>query len=174
MDGYCTQPPGVEVRRLGPGDEQVLELVAREAADFELEGDGRPEVALAPDEAAAYLADPGVLHWVAEHEGRVLGELLCHLLRMPSGPGPELLLYAIGVRRAQRRRGIGSKLVRTMLEWAATERVSCVWVLADNPDAERFYASCGFRVGGPGEQGVLMLTDLAPATAADGAVPADG
>ena len=167
MTGERTSPAGFSVRRLGPGDEQVLELVAREAADFDLEGAGRPEAPLGPDAAAAYLADPGVLHWVAEHDGAVLGELLCHVLRMPSGPGPELLLYAIGVRRAHRRLGIGSTLVRAMLDWAAAERVACVWVLADNPGAVQFYASCGFRIGEPDEQGVLMLRDLIPAEVAE-------
>jgi GNAT superfamily N-acetyltransferase len=93
---------------------------------------------------------------------------------MPSGPGPELLLYAIGVRQAHRRRGIGSQLVRTMLEWAAAARVCCVWVLADNPGAECFYASCGFRVGEPGEQGVLMLRELAPDGAIAVAAPGNG
>ena len=37
------------------------------------------------------------------------------------------------------------------------ERVPEVWVLADNPDAEAFYAACGFRRGDADEQGVLML-----------------
>jgi hypothetical protein len=32
-----------------------------------------------------------------------------------------------------------------------------VWVLADNPGAEAFYAACGFRRGDDDEQGVLML-----------------
>ena len=60
-----------------------------------------------------------------------------------------------------------------MLDWAAAERISCVWVLADNPGAEHFYASFGFRVGEPGEQGVLMLKDLAPSGVVE-TTPADG
>jgi hypothetical protein len=32
-----------------------------------------------------------------------------------------------------------------------------VWVLADNPGAEAFYAACGFVRGEEHEQGVLML-----------------
>jgi hypothetical protein len=41
----------------------------------------------------------------------VIGELLCHVLRMPSRHARELLLYSIG----ERRRGVGKALVEGML-----------------------------------------------------------
>ena len=145
------------VRRLAPGDEPVLALIADEAADFDLAGRTSPESPLPSEDAAAYLADPGVLHWVAEEDGRVIGELLCHVLRMPSRHARELLLYSIGVRASERRRGVGKALVEGMLRWMRKEGVPEVWVLADNPGAEAFYAACGFVPGGEGEQGVLML-----------------
>jgi GNAT superfamily N-acetyltransferase len=145
----------IEIRRLGPGDEGVLASLAREADDFDLAETSRPEQPLPASAATAYLADPAVLHWVAEVGGLVVGELLCHLLRLPSGHGRELLLYAIGVRSAHRRRGIGSALVREMLAWARDERVEEVWVLADNPGAEAFYAACGF-VPGDEKQAVYL------------------
>jgi GNAT superfamily N-acetyltransferase len=144
------------IRRLGPGDEPVLALLAREAPEFDI---AAPEEPLPPGEAAAYLADPAVLHWVAEEDGRIVGELLCHLLRLPSRDGLELLLYSIGVRASHRRRGVGRALVEEMLRWMRAEGVREVWVLADNPGAEEFYAACGFRRGGEHEQGVLMLRD---------------
>jgi GNAT superfamily N-acetyltransferase len=149
------------VRRLGPGDESVLAQLAEDAPDFDLAGRTSPERPLRPADAAAYLADPDVLHWVAADEGRIVGELLCHLLRLPSGPGPELLLYSIGVRAADRRRGVGSALVHEMLRWMRSERIPEVWVLADNPGAEEFYAACGFRRGAEDEQGILMLRSAA-------------
>lgn len=111
-------------------------------------------------DAAAYLADPGVLHWVAEADGRLVGELLCHLLRLPSRDGRELLLYSIGVRASDRRRGVGRALVEEMLRWMTAEGLREVWVLADNPGAEEFYAACGFRRGEENEQGVLMLREV--------------
>jgi GNAT superfamily N-acetyltransferase len=147
------------IRRLGPGDEPVLALLAREAPEFDIAGRTAPEEPLAPGDAAAYLADPGVLHWVAEEDGRIVGELLGHLLRLPSRDGLELLLYSIGVRASHRRRGVGRALVEEMLRWMRAEGVREVWVLADNPGAEEFYAACGFRRGGEHEQGVLMLRD---------------
>jgi aminoglycoside 3-N-acetyltransferase I len=146
---------GIGIRRLGPGDEGVLETIARSADDFDVAGASQPEAPLDAEAAAAYLGDPAVVHWVAEQGGAVLGELLCHVLRLPSGHGRELLLYAIGVRAAHRRRGVGTALVREMLAWARAERIEVVWVLADNPGAEAFYAACGFAPGDE-EQAVYL------------------
>jgi GNAT superfamily N-acetyltransferase len=145
------------IRRLAAGDESVLESLAAEAAEFDLAGRSAPERPLSAARASAYLADPAVLHWIAEEDGRVVGELLCHLLRLPYRDGLELLLYSIGVRAGARRRGVGTALVREMLRWMEREDVPEAWVLADNPGAEAFYAACGFERGVENEQGVLMM-----------------
>jgi GNAT superfamily N-acetyltransferase len=147
----------MRIRRLGPRDERVLEIIARQAPDFDLPGRTSPEEPMASDDAAALLADPNVLYWVAEESGVVAGELLCHLLRLPSREARELLLYSIGVRESHRRRGVGKALVDEMLGWMSEAGVREVWVLADNPGAEQFYAACGFERGGENDQGVLML-----------------
>lgn len=152
----------VSIRRLGPGDEAVLEAIAREAADFDLTGRSGPDEPLDPASAAAYLADPGVLHWVAEEGGVVLGEVLCHLLRLPHGTGQELLLYSIGVRTSARRRGIGRALLAEVRRHAAASRVAEVWLLADNAGAEAFYRACGLRPGREDEQGVVYVLEVAP------------
>jgi GNAT superfamily N-acetyltransferase len=146
----------IGIRRLGPGDEELLAAIAGEADDFDLPGASAPEEPLADAEATAYLSDPAVLHWVAEDGGRLVGELLCHVLRLPSGAGRELLLYAIGVRSGYRRRGVGTTLVREVLEWARREGIEVVWVVADNPGAEAFYAANGFTCGAEGEQAVYL------------------
>ena len=143
----------------------MLALLAEQAPEFDLAGRSGPDRPLAASDAAAYLADANVLHWVAAADGEIVGELLCHLLRLPSGAGRELLLYSIGVRNDHRRRGAGRALVDAMLRWAEAERVPEVWVLADNPGAEAFYAACGFARGAESEQGVLMLLSTAAATA---------
>jgi ribosomal protein S18 acetylase RimI-like enzyme len=144
----------VSIRRLSPGDEALLGQIAREAGDFDLEHASGPEEPLPPDEAEAYLRDPATAHWVAEDGGLVIGELLCHVLRLPSGSGRELLLYSIGVRAAHRRSGVGAALVREMLRWAAAEGITTVWVLADNPGAEAFYTACGFARTDEGDDAV--------------------
>lgn len=146
----------ISVRRLRPGDEALLAALAGEADDFDLASASAPEDPLSDAGAAAYLADPAVLHWVAEDGGHLVGELLCHVLRLPSGKGRELLLYAIGVRSAYRRRGVGTALVREMLGWARREGVEEVWVVADNPGAEAFYAACGFAPGDEGKHAVYL------------------
>ena len=148
------------IRRLGPGDEHVLTLTAVQAADFDLEARGGPDEPLDEVTAADYLSDPAVLHWVAEQDGEVIGELLCHVLRLPSGRGVELLLYSIGVRSAHRRGGVGRALVDQMLTWAGDNDVPLVWVLADNPGAEAFYGACGFLRGADNDQGVLLELDV--------------
>ena len=79
------------VRRLGPGDEPVLALLAEQGPEFDLAGRSSPDRPLSATNAAAYLADPGVLHWVAEVNELVIGELLCHPLPLPFGDGREQL-----------------------------------------------------------------------------------
>lgn len=148
------------IRRLGPGDEHVLSAIALAADDFDLDGRSEPDEPLGPDAAAAYLADPGVLHWVAEDGDEVVGEALCHLLRLPHGAGAELLLYSIGVRSRHRRRGVGRALVAEVRRQAEALGVEEVWLLADNPGAEAFYVALGFRRGRADEQGVVYLLDM--------------
>src|SRR5437763_15058302 len=104
------------VRRLGPGDKDVLRLLADEAPDFDLPG-REPQPRLAPAVAATYLTSSWVLHWVAEDDARVVGDLVCHVLTLPYRGGLELLLYSIGIREADRRRGVGRSLADEVVRW---------------------------------------------------------
>jgi len=61
----------VSIERLGPGDEATLELLAREDADFDLDGRRDSLPPLEPGMAQRYRANPGVLHWVAVQDGVV-------------------------------------------------------------------------------------------------------
>lgn len=132
------------IRRLGPGDEKVLAVLAADEADFDLEERGGPREPVTGADAAAYLTDPNVLHWVAEQEGVVVGHLLAYLERRRAGHPRQVLLYEIGVREAHRRRGIGTALVEAMRTWMTENDVAEAWVPADSGDAEAFYAACGF------------------------------
>ena len=124
-------------------------MLALDDADFDLEVRGAPQRPLDGPAAAAYLADPGVLHWVAEEDGAVVCHLLCHLLRLRCGDARELLLYEIGVRATHRRRGVGRLLLDVMEGWMAEHGLAEVWVLADNPGAEAFYRAVGFEAEHP-------------------------
>jgi ribosomal protein S18 acetylase RimI-like enzyme len=112
------------IRRLGPGDEGVLAVLAADEADFDLEERSGPRAPVTGADAAAYLSDPGLVHWVAEEDGIVVGHLLAYLERRRSGAPRQVLLYEIGVREAYRRRGIGRALVETMREWMRAEDVA--------------------------------------------------
>jgi GNAT superfamily N-acetyltransferase len=115
---------------------------------------------LSPEDARAYLSDPGVLHWIAEEDGAVTGHLLAYVERRRAGDSKQLLLYEIGVHEASRRRGIGTALLQAMQAWMRAEGVPVAWVLADNPGAESFYAACGFSRDA--EQAVQMTLALEP------------
>ena len=61
-----------------------------------------------------------------------------------SGIGRELLLYEIGVHHAYQRRGLGRALLSQMESWMHENRITEVWVGADNAVAVSFYRACGF------------------------------
>lgn len=134
----------VSIRRIGARDEEVLASLARDDANFDVEGRGRPLEPLSPEATRDYLNNPSVLHWVAFEQNTPIGFLVCMILPLRAGSGSELLLYEIGVHNNWRRRGIGRMMLDKMRTWMETNVVKVVWVLADNPDAEAFYKSCGF------------------------------
>lgn len=142
--GTVSDLSGITIRRLGPGDEGVLELLAAEDADFDLRGRGSPRTPLSARAAAEYLTEPSVLHWIAEDSTTVAGHVLCYIERRRAGDARQLLLYEIGVREAYRRRGVGRALVRAMQDWMRQEGLREAWVLADGTGADAFYAACGF------------------------------
>ncbi|MDQ3998260.1 MAG: GNAT family N-acetyltransferase [Gemmatimonadota bacterium] len=148
----------VSIRRLSPGDEGILELLATEDADFDVAERAGPLTPLDSAAARAYLANPAVLHWVAVDGEEVVGDLACILLPLRAGEGQELLLYEIGVRSSRRRRGVGRSLLAHMESWMRANGVGEVWVLADNPAAAEFYRACGFAAEDP--QPVYMSRKL--------------
>lgn len=141
------------VRRLIPGDEATLAACTRSDARFELEQDSAvPSVPLEGDAAAAFLADPSVLFWQAESDGRPIGMLLCYVQRRrAAGDWAELALYEIGVDSDWRMRGVGRALLSAMLQWMDANGVHEVWVPAA-PTAVGFYIACGFET----DDGVLL------------------
>ena len=140
---------GLSVRRLGPEDGPVLEMLAREDGDFDVPGRGGPRAPLDREAARAYLGDTQVLHWVAEEGGTVAGHLQCHLLRRRAGDSVEILLYEIGVRSLRRRQGVGRALLQALDGWMEAAHVRECWVLGDNDGAVAFYRACGFVVFAP-------------------------
>jgi predicted N-acetyltransferase YhbS len=99
------------IRLLSSGDEAVIAALAREAASFDVQGRGNSRAPLTAIAAGDYLTDEQVLHWVAEEAGTVVGHLLCYVQRRPAGSPLQLMLYEIGVRKDQRRQGVGRALM---------------------------------------------------------------
>jgi acetyltransferase (GNAT) family protein len=151
--GATPAGPAVLIRRLGSADAATLTLLAREDADFDLEGQGGRETPLSSRGASAFLSDPDLLTWAAFAGQEVVGFVFCHVLRMRKEPARELLLYEIGVRTRWRRQG----------DWMRAERIVTAWVLAGHEGAERFYEACGFGPGpGPARYLELILPPEGP------------
>jgi ribosomal protein S18 acetylase RimI-like enzyme len=125
----------IEVRRLGPGDEDAVH-VARTIFDH------RPD----PRATRRFLADP-THHLLVAYDadapvGFVTGVELTH-----PDKGTEMFLYELGVDEAARGRGVGRTLVRALAGVAREAGCYDMWVLADagNAAARATYASAGGR-----------------------------
>lgn len=148
--------PTFTVRRLRPGDEAGLEQLARNEPDFTGEAPSPP---LAPADARAYLADPHVWHWHAEDDhGQPVGFLMAYVHRQRHGAALHVMFDEIGVREAWRRRGVGRALLAALHDQMRESGIAEVWVLADNPEAQAFYESCGY--GADELQGVMLSRDI--------------
>jgi GNAT superfamily N-acetyltransferase len=137
------------IRRLGPGDEAILELLARDEPDFDLDERATPLAPLSAVAARSYLGNPAVVHWIALDGDEIVGDLVCLQLPLRAGEGQELLLYEIGVRSVRRRQGIGRALIDQMEDWMQATGVGLVWVVADNQAAVEFYRARGFAAEVP-------------------------
>lgn len=142
-------PVSIDIRRLTADDLPVLKMLAAEDGDFDIDGRGEPIEAPDPVRAREYLSNPDVLFWVSEDKDVVTGFLQCLVLPIRTGRGREVLVYEIGVRKAYRRIGVGRALMEHLEVWMRDNAIEEMWVAADNPGAERFYAACGYSRTGP-------------------------
>jgi ADP-ribose pyrophosphatase YjhB (NUDIX family) len=128
---------GGTVRRLGPADDALARAAV---ATFAVEeGDGFP-VHVAP-----LLSSPTAVLFVSVSDGGdVAGWVYGHELVHPDGERT-MLLYALDVAEAHRRRGRGRALVEAFVGEARSRGCSEVWVLTDdaNPAALASYAAAG-------------------------------
>jgi ribosomal protein S18 acetylase RimI-like enzyme len=139
----------VDVRRLGPGDEEAVHA-ARSLFDE------------TPDAEATrrFLAEP-THHLLVAYDGAdtplgfVSGVELTH-----PDKGTEMFLYELGVDESARRHGVGRTLVQALAALAREQRCYDMWVLADadNAAAQAAYARAGGREA---SRPVLLEWDLA-------------
>lgn len=125
----------MEVRRLVPGDEEVVRELSRRV--------GRPP--LDREGAARFLANERNHLVVAFESDEPVGMLLGHELDRRHGDARKMFLYEIDVREDRRRQGIGSTLMTRFRELCCERGYPFAWVLTDeeNPPAMAFYAACG-------------------------------
>jgi ribosomal protein S18 acetylase RimI-like enzyme len=125
----------IEVRRLGPGDEEAVHA-ARSLFDDPLD----------PAATRRFLAAPNHHLLVAYDAGAPLGFVTGVELTHPD-KGTEMFLYELGVDEAARGRGVGRTLVRALAAVARDSGCYDMWVLADadNAAARATYARAGGR-----------------------------
>jgi GNAT superfamily N-acetyltransferase len=89
----------------------------------------------------------GVVAWVAEAEGRIVGFVSVGDSRTEKDAGE---LYAIYVLPEAWGTGAATGLMAAAKDWFAQEgyATAMLWVLADNPRARRFYEREGWRAEG--------------------------
>lgn len=119
------------VRRLGPGDDHVLDALL-----------GRFK-GTAAGGADAFL-DHGGLAWVAEEAASVVGWCYAHELRRPDG-GLQMMIYELEVAAEHRCGGLGRALVDAALTEARRRGHVAAFVLTerDNATARSLYSSVG-------------------------------
>ena len=127
---YPTSLPGITIRLLAPGNEDVIRGLATS------DGPGGPE---------ALLADPRTLLLVAFDGARPVGFALAHELPRRHGDRAKLFVYELDVAESHRRRGIASALLGRVAELAPERGIRAGFVLTepDNGAANALYRSAG-------------------------------
>lgn len=117
----------IEIRRLGPGDEDVVRALAED----------EPQTALLADERTIFLA--------AFESGGPVGFVFGYELLRRHGDPSILFVYEIEVADAFRGQGVGSRLLRGLAEIARERGIATGFVLtnASNDAAMRLYESFG-------------------------------
>ena len=142
----------IEIKVLGPQDAGILAALAPDVFDDPIDV-GR---------AREFLADPRHHLAVAVDDGQVVGFVSAVHYLHPDKPHPELWINEVGVAETHRRRGLGTRLLHSVLAVARGLGCAEAWVLTDraNTAAMRLYTAAGsteapsdhvmftFRLGG--------------------------
>jgi ribosomal protein S18 acetylase RimI-like enzyme len=120
----------VNVRRLGPGDEPVVERLATRGP---------------PQRAEELLADERTLFLVAFEDTEPIGFVLAYELIRRHGLRSQVLVYEVEVDERHRRGGIGTALMHELERLARARGAREGWVLTDgtNAPAMAFYEAVG-------------------------------
>jgi aminoglycoside 6'-N-acetyltransferase I len=125
----------IEIKVLGPQDAGVLANLAPDVFDDRIDV-GR---------ANEFLADRRHHLVVAVDDGQVVGFVSAVHYLHPDKPRPELWINEVGVAPTHQGRGLGTRLLRSVLAVAQDLGCAEAWVLTDraNTAAMRLYAAAG-------------------------------
>jgi aminoglycoside 3-N-acetyltransferase I len=120
----------VTIRRLGLGDEHVVERLAEQAP---------------PERASELLADDRTVFLVAFEESEPIGFVLAYELLRRHGEPSRLFVYEVGVEPEARRRGVATELLRELRRIARARGIRHGFVLTNesNEAAMELYRSLG-------------------------------
>ena len=141
----------IEIRLLGRNDRHVLERVAADVFDYDID----------PHSSAEFFEDPRHHIVVALDDGLVVGMVTSFHYVHPD-KRPQMFINELGVASPYRRRGIGRSLMQAMLAHARGLGCTEAWVGTEdeNVEARSLYES----LSSPGEHFFLYTLPL----------PADG
>jgi aminoglycoside 6'-N-acetyltransferase I len=124
----------IDICLLGPSDVTVLDRLAPEVFDHDVQ----------PDWCADFLADPRHHLVVARSDDVVVGMASAVDYFHPD-KAPQLWINEVGVSPEYRRQGIGRRLVERLVQLATELGCTEAWVLTDaeNAAANRLYAAAG-------------------------------
>ena len=127
----------IDICLLGPSDVTVLDQLAPEVFDHDVQ----------PDWCADFLADPRHHLVVARSDDVVVG-MASAVDYIHPDKAPQLWINEVGVSPEYRRQGIGRRLVERLVQLATDLGCTELWVLTDagNAAANRLYASAGAEV----------------------------
>jgi aminoglycoside 6'-N-acetyltransferase I len=128
----------IEIKVLGPQDAGILAQVTPDVFDDPIDAERADE----------FLADPRHHLVVAVEDGQVVGFVSAVHYVHPDKSRPELWINEVSVAATHRRRGLGTRLLRSL--FAVARRLGCAeaWVLTDraNTAAMRLYSAAGRTV----------------------------
>lgn len=122
----------------------IKTLGSNDAAILERAVEGVFDQAVQPALVTEFLADPRHYLIVAQHNDSLIGFVSAISYLHPDKP-LELWINEISVAATHQRQGLGTRLMRAMLELGRELGCRQAWVLTErsNPQAMRLYASAG-------------------------------
>jgi len=141
----------VRLRKLAAGDYRAVKKVERIIVDEYLgylkeTGEDTIEPWITPEYFNHYLRARA--SYVAEIDRKLVGFILTQPTSFVHSAKRELWLEYIAVRPASRRKGIGTKLMSTVIEYANTHDISflCTTLNPNNSESIQFLTMHGFEV----------------------------